>query len=87
MKLFNFKPLREYGWSFEGYNYRKGNASISLPLKSKKINPIWKVRIVGGRTGTPLETGECNVNSREEAFKAGNKLVKQLKKAARKAKK
>ena len=62
----------EKHWSPEGIYVRRENACIFPPTKEL----FYKVRRVGTKKGTPLEKGEGNFLSRREAYLAGNKLVR-----------
>ena len=71
------KNLREWFWSEEGMCFRRKDVTI---LKPKGVNGNWKVRKVNSKRGQPLEPGEIDQKTRKEAFTAGNRLVKEMKK-------
>ena len=71
------KPIREWGWTVEGFCFRRKDVTI---LKPKTVNGVWKVRKVNCQKGLPLEPGEIDQKTRKEAFISGNHLVKEMKK-------
>jgi hypothetical protein len=71
------KSFYKRGFTEEGILWRKGDAEV---IKPKKAGRNWKVRISGGKEGQPLEKGEGDFILEKDAFRAGRKLAKQLKK-------
>jgi len=71
------KPIREWRWSDEGYQYRKKDVLI---IKPKKSNKKYQVRISYSKKGKPLDVGECDCITRKMAFQEGNKLVRIIRK-------
>jgi len=68
-----FKPTWEWGWTREGFIYRKWNWVIISPQGSSSF---WKLRLVGSGAGKPLDEGEGDYYSKEEAMKNGNKNIR-----------
>jgi hypothetical protein len=81
MKTFiDWKPIREWGWAYEGWHYRKKDVLIILPKKGANK---WLLRRVNSRDGKPLEPGEGDFLTRRMAFQEGNKLIKFMKSEAK----
>jgi len=74
------KPFYKKGFTEEGILWRKGNAVVFKPTDNI---PYWKVRIVGGKEGKPLEEGEGDFYKTNEhkAFRSASKLARKLKKS------
>lgn len=66
----------EKGWKKEEDHLRKENACIFPPNKQK----YYRIRRAPVKRGRMLEKGECNMIDRKEAFEAGNRLVRRMKK-------
>ena len=62
----------EKKWTPEGIYVRRADVCIFPPKKEK----YYKVRRIGSKQGKPLEKGEGNFLDRKEAYTAGNKLVR-----------
>jgi len=69
----------EKHWTPEGIYVRRADVCIFPPKKEK----YYKVRRIGSKQGKPLEKGEGNFLDRKEAYAAGNKLVRIMKKEKR----
>jgi hypothetical protein len=73
MKL-TIKPIWMWGWTHEGILYRKNDWVVMKP--SSKKPSLYRLRKKGSGEGPANDPGEGDFYSRKEAFKKGNKNVK-----------
>ena len=78
MRIF---PIYLWFWEHEGFHWMRINKKMSLTVfekanKKKRPDKPWVLRYVNRLKGDPLEKGEDNYATFEEAIKAGNKLIR-----------